>query len=92
MLYICVRDVIEVVFSVCIVERFLAQCCANCIETRTPPRLDFSVFWGKLTLRTRWITEMHLIKAGDVETTPDLITHKQDWTCDICHKQIHGTK
>ena len=53
-------------------------------------RLPF--FWaGHPCGPTGWLA-MLLIK-GDVETNPGTTTtHKQDWICDICHRQIQVRK
>ena len=51
------------------------------------PDLPYFFWVSRLSGLVGW-----LIKAGDVETNPGPITHKQFRICDICHKQIHGRK
>ena len=41
-------------------------CCANCVETSQPPAMwaRFTVFWGKLDMRTHWMAGAALHKNG----------------------------
>ena len=67
------------------------NCCANCVGNFCTAQIY--PFWAsRLYGPAGWLVLL-LIEAGDVETNPGPTTaHKQVWMCDICHKQIHGSK
>ena len=64
------------------------NCCANCVETSRPQQwvADLPFLCARRPCEPAGWLALLLIKLGDVETNQGpTTTHKQVWTCDICH-------
>ena len=80
-------------FGLHIVQGYKQHSCGNCVDPSCPQQWRPDLHFGaSRPCGPAGCLALLLIKAGDVQTNPGPITtRKQVWTCDICHRQIHGT-
>ena len=90
MLCVCVGDVMDVVFSVCIMRRGTVGVRGSKRSLQAGAR--FTVFCACRPCGPAGWLALLLTKAGDVETNPGPTTlNKKVWICDICRCSCMGS-